>query len=170
MREERRRRRARCVQSIRSLGPASLIVLPCLSRLTGSQRDLTSSVPAMSTCNFTHATFVLIGIPGLEQLQFWIGFPLLSMYAVALFGNCIVVFIVRMEAQPPRSMYLFLCTGSHRLTWPCPHPPCPRSSRSSGYDSREITFDACMTQMFFIHALSAIESTILLAMSFDRYM
>lgn len=121
----------------------------------------------LSTCNFTHATFVLIGIPGLEAAQFWIGFPLLSMYAVALFGNCIVVFIVRME----RSLTL-PCTSFSACwqpsTWPCPHPPCPRSSASSGSTPGEITFDACMTQMFFIHTLSAIESTILLAMSFDR--
>ncbi|KAI2558309.1 OR51E2 isoform 1, partial [Pan troglodytes] len=63
----------------------------------------------MSSCNFTHATFVLIGIPGLEKAHFWVGFPLLSMYVVAMFGNCIVVFIVRTERSLHAPMYLFLC-------------------------------------------------------------
>ncbi|NP_001377694.1 olfactory receptor family 51 subfamily E member 2 [Bos taurus] len=122
----------------------------------------------MSTCNFTHATFVLIGIPGLEAAQFWIGFPLLSMYAVALFGNCIVVFVVRMERSLHSPMYLFLCMLA-AIDLALSTSTMPKILALFWFDSREITFDACMTQMFFIHALSAIESTILLAMAFDRY-
>ena len=122
----------------------------------------------MSTCNFTHATFVLIGIPGLEAAQFWIGFPLLSMYAVALFGNCIVVFVVRMERSLHSPMYLFLCMLA-AIDLALSTSTMPKILALFWFDSREITFDACMTQMFFIHTLSAIESTILLAMSFDRY-
>lgn len=33
----------------------------------------------------------------------------------------------------------------------------------------EIAFDACITQMFFIHVAFVAESGILLAMAFDRY-
>ncbi|XP_032283148.1 olfactory receptor 51E2 [Halichoerus grypus] len=125
-------------------------------------------MPAMSSCNFTHTTFVLIGIPGLEEAHFWIGFPLLSMYAVAVFGNCIVVFVVRTERSLHAPMYLFLCMLA-AIDLALSTSTMPKILALFWFDSREITFDACITQMFFIHALSAIESTILLAMAFDRY-
>ncbi|KAK1336048.1 hypothetical protein QTO34_003848 [Cnephaeus nilssonii] len=126
------------------------------------------SVPAMSSCNFTHTTFVLIGFPGLEEIHFWMGFPLLSMYAVAVFGNCIVVFIVKTERSLHAPMYLFLCMLA-AIDLALSTSTMPKILALFWFDSREITFDACIAQMFFIHALSAIESTILLAMAFDRY-
>ncbi|XP_036115657.1 olfactory receptor 51E2 [Molossus molossus] len=122
----------------------------------------------MSSCNFTHATFVLNGFPGLEEVHFWIGFPLLSMYAMAVFGNCIVVFIIRMERSLHAPMYLFLCMLA-AIDLALSTSTMPKILALFWFDSREITFDACIAQMFFIHALSAIESTILLAMAFDRY-
>ncbi|XP_037694768.1 olfactory receptor 51E2-like [Choloepus didactylus] len=143
------------------------------SQVIRLQCDLThsrpaSSLPAMTSCNFTHTTFVLIGIPGLEAAHFWIGFPLLSMYVVAAFGNCIVVFIVRTERSLHAPMYLFLCMLA-AIDLALSTSTMPKILALFWFDSREISFDACLAQMFFIHALSAIESTILLAMAFDRY-
>ncbi|EMP41773.1 Olfactory receptor 51G2 [Chelonia mydas] len=37
------------------------------------------------------------------------------------------------------------------------------------FNSREISLDACFAQLFFIHSLSFIESSILLLMAFDRF-
>ena len=37
------------------------------------------------------------------------------------------------------------------------------------FNSTTIQFDACLLQMFAIHSLSGMESTVLLAMAFDRY-
>ncbi|XP_077913622.1 olfactory receptor 51G1 [Halichoerus grypus] len=37
------------------------------------------------------------------------------------------------------------------------------------FDSREIGIPACLTQLFFIHTLSLVESSVLLSMSIDRY-
>ncbi|CAO2582407.1 Olfactory receptor 51E2 [Lemmus lemmus] len=90
------------------------------------------------------------------------------MYAVALFGNCIVVFIVRTERSLHAPMYLFLCMLA-AIDLALSTSTMPKILALFWFDSREITFDACLAQMFFIHALSAVESTILLAMAFDRY-
>lgn len=37
------------------------------------------------------------------------------------------------------------------------------------FDAREIGIPACFTQLFFIHTLSLVESSVLLSMSIDRY-
>ncbi|EMP40656.1 Olfactory receptor 51E2 [Chelonia mydas] len=38
------------------------------------------------------------------------------------------------------------------------------------FNSREINFSACLTQMYFIHCFTVVESGIFVAMAFDRYM
>ncbi|XP_051847276.1 olfactory receptor 51E2-like [Antechinus flavipes] len=123
----------------------------------------------MNPCNFTHTTFILIGLPGLEDIQFWIAFPLLSMYVVAVLGNCTVVFIVRTEHSLHAPMYIFLCMLA-AIDLALSTFTMPKILALFWFNSQEITFDMCLTQMFFIHALSATESTVLLAMAFDRYM
>ncbi|EMP24825.1 Olfactory receptor 52K1 [Chelonia mydas] len=37
------------------------------------------------------------------------------------------------------------------------------------FRSREISFNACLVQMFFLHSFSIMQSAVLLAMAFDRY-
>ena len=37
------------------------------------------------------------------------------------------------------------------------------------FDHRLISFNACLVQMFFLHSFSVVESSVLLAMSFDRF-
>ncbi|CAO2582410.1 Olfactory receptor 51G2 [Lemmus lemmus] len=90
------------------------------------------------------------------------------MYAVALFGNCIVVFIVRTERSLHAPMYLFLCmlalsdVGLSLSTL-------PSTLAVLWFDYRFIDFHACLIQMFFLHFFSVVESSVLLAMSFDRF-
>ncbi|XP_078515137.1 olfactory receptor 52P1-like [Lissotriton helveticus] len=125
----------------------------------------------MSILNSTKvlsSTFILIGIPGLETAHFWIAFPMCSMYLAAVFGNCIILFIIKNEPSLHQPMFLFLsmlavidiviCTSTY-----------PKLLCLFWFSSTEIAHDSCFIQMFFIHGFSAVESGILLAMAFDRY-
>ncbi|XP_053561648.1 olfactory receptor 52P1-like [Bombina bombina] len=112
--------------------------------------------------------FILVGIPGLEDVQVWISIPLCIMYLITVLGNIVMLYVILSEESLHKPMYLFLSmlsvvdlllssTTSPKILW------------VFWFSSKNIEFDACLTQMFFIHTLTAMESTILLAMAFDRY-
>ncbi|XP_008828845.1 olfactory receptor 51I2 [Nannospalax galili] len=118
----------------------------------------------MGLFNVTHpASFLLTGIPGLESLHPWLAGPLCVMYAVALGGNTLILQAVQVEPTLHfLSMLSFSDTAMSMATL-------PTVLRTFCLDARRIAFDACLIQMFLILSFSMMESGILLAMSFDRY-
>ncbi|KAM9034573.1 olfactory receptor 51F2-like [Sarcophilus harrisii] len=122
----------------------------------------------LSNKTITSLTFLLTGIPGLETVHVWISIPFCFLYAIALTGNSMILFVVIHERSLHEPMYYFLsmlsatdlglslCTLSTTLgvLW---------------FNAREISLDACMAQMFFLHSFTFMESGVLLAMAFDRF-
>ncbi|XP_008176126.2 olfactory receptor 52E2-like [Chrysemys picta bellii] len=126
----------------------------------------------MSEYNITDftspSTFILLGIPGLEAAHVWISIPFCTMYTIAIFGNFIILFIVKREPSLHGPMYYFLCmlavTDLVLST-----SILPKTLSIFWFNSREIDFSACFTQMYFIHSFLVMESGILVAMALDRY-
>uniref|UniRef100_A0A8C3FS48 Olfactory receptor n=1 Tax=Chrysemys picta bellii TaxID=8478 RepID=A0A8C3FS48_CHRPI len=122
-----------------------------------------------NTTDFTSpSTFILLGIPGLEAAHVWISIPFCTMYTIAIFGNFIIPFIVKREPSLHGPMYYFLCmlavTDLVLST-----SILPKTLSIFWFNSREIDFSACFTQMYFIHSFLVMESGILVAMALDRY-
>ncbi|XP_065273872.1 olfactory receptor 52M1-like [Emys orbicularis] len=127
------------------------------------------SMSDSNTTDFTNpSTFILLGIPGLEAAHVWISIPFCTMYIIAILGNFTILFTVKMEGSLHEPMYYFLCMLAvtdlvvHTSTL-------PKMLSIFWFNSREIDFSACLTQMYFIHCFSVVESGIFLAMAFDRY-
>ncbi|CAM5073622.1 unnamed protein product [Eretmochelys imbricata] len=127
------------------------------------------SMSDSNTTDFTNpSTFILLGIPGLEAAHIWISIPFCVIYALAILGNFTILFIVKIEPSLHEPMYYFLCmlavTDLGLSTFIL-----PKMLSIFWLNSREIDFSACLTQMYFIHCFSVMESGIFVAMALDRY-
>ncbi|KAM9173744.1 olfactory receptor 52N2-like [Pangshura tecta] len=122
-----------------------------------------------NTTDFTNpSTFILLGIPGLEAVHEWISIPFCAMYIIAILGNFAILLIVKREPSLHVPMYYFLCmlavTDLVLST-----SILPKMLSIFWFNSREIDFSACLTQMYFAGCFSVMESGIIVAMGFDRY-
>ncbi|XP_053418824.1 olfactory receptor 51A7-like [Nycticebus coucang] len=114
------------------------------------------------------STFLLIGIPGLEHAHIWISIPICLMYLTAILGNCTILFVVRTETSLHEPMYYFLsmlALSDLGLSF----SSLPTMLRIFLFNTMGISADACIAQEFFIHGFTDMESSVLLIMSFDRF-
>ncbi|XP_068251455.1 olfactory receptor 51E2-like [Nyctibius grandis] len=123
----------------------------------------------MSPGNSSHAlVFLLTGIPGMAHFHRWFFFLCCLMYLIAMLGNGTILFVVRANRRLHQPMYYFLsmlATTDLGLTL----STLPTVLQVFWFGTKEISFPVCLTQMFCIHAFSFMESSVLLAMAFDRY-
>ncbi|KFO36066.1 olfactory receptor 51I1 [Fukomys damarensis] len=112
--------------------------------------------------------FTLTGLPGLESSQHWIFLLLGALYTVSVVGNALILFIIKEEQNLHQPMYYFLSLLSVNDLG-VSFSTLPTVLAAFCFHLREIGFNSCMAQMFFIHLFSFAESGILLVMSFDRY-
>ncbi|XP_073218910.1 olfactory receptor 51G2-like [Lepidochelys kempii] len=123
---------------------------------------------AVNDTKFKSAVFLLIGLPGQEDMHLWISFPFCLVYVISIVGNSVILFIIKTDPSLHEPMYIFLSMlavtdlGLSIST-------IPTILGILLFNSREISLDACFAQLFFIHSLSYIESSVLLLMAFDRF-
>ncbi|KAM4045589.1 olfactory receptor 52N2-like [Anomaloglossus baeobatrachus] len=114
------------------------------------------------------SVFILEGVPGFESSHVWISIPIFIMYVIAVLGNLLMLLLVMVASRLHSPMYYFLCTlsltdlvlsSSIALKMLC----------IFWLNHKVISFLSCLVQMFFIHCFTSLESGVLLAMAFDRY-
>ncbi|XP_060119831.1 olfactory receptor 51G2-like [Heteronotia binoei] len=123
-----------------------------------------------TNCSFYQPSVLLMtGIPGMGTIQHrLVSIPFCLFYLIAFLGNGTILFIIRRTPSLHEPMHYFLSMlaavdlGMAACTL-------PTTLGLFWFDIREIGFDACLTQMYLIHVFSVLESSVLLAMAFDRF-
>ncbi|XP_053312147.1 uncharacterized protein LOC128473951 [Spea bombifrons] len=118
--------------------------------------------------NLSASSFTLMGIPGMEERHLWISLPLCSMYILTILANASVLLIIKADSSLHHPMYLFLSMLLFTDLVQS-NAALPKMLLLFWFNHREISFEGCLVQMFFIHSFSIMGSTVLLAMAFDRY-
>ncbi|XP_076968233.1 olfactory receptor OR51C1-like [Tamandua tetradactyla] len=125
-------------------------------------------MPTFQNTTSSSIIFLLTGVPGLEAFHTWISIPFCFLYITALSGNSLILFAIVNQPSLHKPMYYFLSMLSTTdlglsistlvtmlgIFW---------------FNAREISFNACLSQMFFIQLFTVMESSVLLAMAFDRF-
>ncbi|XP_036602613.1 olfactory receptor 52N4-like [Trichosurus vulpecula] len=122
----------------------------------------------INSTTLTPISFILNGVPGLEDKHIWISLPFCSMYIVAMVGNSGLLYLIRYEETLHRPMYFFLAMLSFTDVVMCTST-LPNTLGIFWFNLKEIDFNACLTQMFFIHTFTGMESGVLMLMALDRY-
>ncbi|XP_015358792.1 olfactory receptor 51H1-like [Marmota marmota marmota] len=122
----------------------------------------------LSTSQANHHSFILTGIPGMPDKNPWMAFPLGLLYTLTLLGNGTILAVIKVDQSLHEPMYYFLSLLA--LTdVSLSMSTLPTMLSIFWFNVPEISFDACITQMFFIHGLGGVESGVLVSMAFDRF-
>ncbi|XP_003405552.3 olfactory receptor 6C76-like [Loxodonta africana] len=113
-------------------------------------------------------TFTLIGLTDNQNWQIVIFLFLFLTYLLSITGNLTIILLTLLDSHLKTPMYFFLRNFSlleMLFTSVC----IPRYLVSIVTMDKTISYDACMTQLFFAIFLGASEFFLLTAMSYDRY-
>ncbi|XP_008050893.1 olfactory receptor 51B2-like [Carlito syrichta] len=118
--------------------------------------------------NITMTFFLLTGFPGLEAAHHWISIPFFAIYVCILLGNGTLLYVLKNDGSLHEPMYYFLAllAGTDVMVT---LTTMPTVMGVLWVNHREITHGACFLQAYIIHSLSIVESGILLAMAYDRF-
>ncbi|XP_004466956.1 olfactory receptor 52K1-like [Dasypus novemcinctus] len=116
---------------------------------------------------FPH-TFFLAGIPGQTAAHVWISLPFCFMFFLAVTGNGVLLFLIQTERSLHRPMFFFLAMLSF-VDLVLSLSTLPKMLSVFWFGATAISSRSCLSQMFFIHAFSAMESGVLVAMALDRF-
>ncbi|XP_049746118.1 olfactory receptor 51B2-like [Elephas maximus indicus] len=118
--------------------------------------------------NISAAPFLLTGFPGLEAAHHWISIPFFAVYFSLLLGNGTLLYLIKDNHSLHEPMYYFLAmlAGTDLMVTLI---TMPTVMGVLWLNNREINQGACFLQAYFIHSFSIVESGVLLAMAYDRF-
>lgn len=111
--------------------------------------------------------FILTGIPGLGDRQTWLTLVFGPMYLLALLGNATLLTVIRIDSTLHQPMFLLLATLA-ATDLGLATSIAPGLLAVLWFGPQSVQYAVCLIQMFFVHALTAVESGVLLAMACDR--
>ncbi|XP_050018761.1 olfactory receptor 1496-like [Alexandromys fortis] len=112
--------------------------------------------------------FLLLGLPISPEYQHLFYALFLAMYLITILGNLIIIILIFLDTHLHTPMYLFLsnlsfsdlCFSSVTM---------PKLLQNMQSQNPSIPYAGCLTQMYFLLFFGDMESFLLTAMAYDRY-
>uniref|UniRef100_A0A8C8YCS7 Olfactory receptor n=1 Tax=Prolemur simus TaxID=1328070 RepID=A0A8C8YCS7_PROSS len=112
--------------------------------------------------------FLLLGIserPEQQRILFWM---FLSMYLVTVVGNVLIVLAISSDSLLHTPMYFFLANLSFTDLFFVTNT-IPKMLVNLQSQNKAISYAGCLTQLYFLVSLVALDNLILAVMAYDRY-
>ncbi|XP_045842133.1 olfactory receptor 1D2 [Meles meles] len=112
--------------------------------------------------------FLLLGIsdsPEQQRVLFWM---FLSMYLVTVVGNVLIILAISFDPRLYTPMYFFLANLSFTDLFFVTNT-IPKMLVSLQSQNKAISYAGCLTQLYFLVSLVALDNLILATMAYDRY-
>ncbi|XP_032757804.1 olfactory receptor 1361-like [Rattus rattus] len=123
----------------------------------------------MATKNKTEVTeFVLLGLSSRPDMQPVIFGVILTMYLMSVLGNTLLVLVACTDPKLQTPMY-FLLSQLSLIDISLTTITIPQMLVHTFSVDRSISYNRCMTQLFFFMAVGSMEGHLLAAMAYDRY-
>ncbi|XP_043927814.1 olfactory receptor 52N2-like [Protopterus annectens] len=112
--------------------------------------------------------FILMGLPGLQNVQHWLCFPFVIVFLVGLFANLVISSIIVTEQCLHEPMYYFIAVLSVIDLTAC-LSLMPIVLLILSFGSQSVPSDVCFLQMFCASFIGVMQSSVLVLMAYDRY-
>ncbi|XP_025740276.1 olfactory receptor 4K2 [Callorhinus ursinus] len=122
----------------------------------------------MDVANKSVSEFVLLGLSNSWELQLFFFMVFSSFYVATMVGNSLIVIMVVADSHLHSPMY-FLLTNLSIIDMSLASFATPKMITDYLTGHKTISFDGCITQIFFLHLFTGTEIILLMAMSLDRY-
>uniref|UniRef100_A0A6J0VET5 Olfactory receptor n=1 Tax=Pogona vitticeps TaxID=103695 RepID=A0A6J0VET5_9SAUR len=112
--------------------------------------------------------FILLGLSSDPQVQMFLFFLFLIIYATTFIGNSVIIFVVKTETSLHTPMFFFL---SHLALADISYSSVtvPKMLENFVANKKSISLVGCITQIFFFIQFVVVEMFLLSAMAYDRY-
>ena len=112
--------------------------------------------------------FLLLGLSKEPKLQPFIFGLFLSMYLVTVFGNLLIILAISSDHHLHTPMYFFLSNLSF-VDICFTSTTIPKMLWNIQTQSKVITYEGCITQMYFYILFAGLDDILLTVMAYDRY-
>ncbi|XP_027698448.1 olfactory receptor 4N5-like [Vombatus ursinus] len=118
--------------------------------------------------NSTVTEFILLGLTQSPEIQLLVFVLIFSFYMIVLPGNLLIIITIRSDPALTAPLYFFLGNLAF-LDVSYSFIVAPKMLVDFLYEKKIISYQGCITQLFFLHFLGAGEMFLLVVMAFDRY-